>query len=744
MTVGNFFDNETGIRPTRLADWLDAACSENGHAGIPRILLPMIQRGSVWKPHQVMDLWDTLLRGMPVGSMMASEKKDGRAIDLNRRTLKAITSEKPALALLDGQQRTMAMLLAWPRAPADMERRIWIDLADAPPADKLFRYNVTTKNQPFGFERAGPSGQPVGKLSREDRRKALEKFTASHGDLPNKFAERRDRLWAKARPFRGRLPLDLRQLIRCHEEGALRAYVAAQLAEIEGDAISATVAENLERLIASLSHFNRLHLPIIDVPDQHYDGKSDAIPGSQDPALAVLFQRIGTGGTALSNADYVFSVLKHHNPECHSLVQAALNKENIAALFEPVTLVTTAVRLTAAQLGAADYPKIDKHQFAQLMKIPEFLSSFNRNIASDGPFLTQLSGLLHAMRYDGSEGDIGLPKHALCLIDLPVLEAMLLWMQNCYISEIDAATRFRLVRFAIYWRLAVIDRDKADKLVFELLKKHTSPSAFPEEDLVHRLIENELALPMVAPETYTADKEVLGKLIHCPPHTSEDAHRILRGWERFDVDVLLGGNEAIDGEQRKMLEAALKLYRRFANGAGPHWNYRHTLLLWLQRAYVWKTFEDTPALPGSDDETPYDFDHIIPANDWSGWTGYSKDHDPNCLPFYRRDRGQPAEQWIGNSIGNVRVWESSDNRSLGKTSPADRLNSDEDRAATVVGNDEDWEACESDRKWTSELAAAFQQAIETRTFNLYNKLCADLNFDQHSFYSESSSTPSTQ
>ncbi len=738
MTASDFFNNETGIRPTRLADWLDAACSKNGHAGIPRILLPMIQRGSVWKPHQVMDLWDTLLRGMPVGSMMASEKKDGRAIDLNKRTVQPITNEMPALALLDGQQRTMAMLLAWPRAPVDMERRIWIDLADAPPADKLFRYHFTTKNQPFGFQRAGPSGQAVGKLSREDRRKALEPFLMPPSTMPDKFAERRDWLWARARPFRGKLPLDLRELIRRHEERELRAYVGAELAEIKGDAIEATVSENLERLIACLARFDRLHLPIIDVPDQHYDGSSDETPESRDPALAVLFQRIGTGGTALSNADYVFSVLKHHNPECHSLVQAALDDENIATLFDPVTLVTTAVRLTAAHLGAADYPKIDKHQFAQLMKIPEFLSSFNSNIASNGPFLNRLSALLHAMRHDGSQGDIGLPKHALCLIDLPVLEAMLLWMQHCHISEIDPATRFRLVRFAIYWRLAVIDRDKADKRIFELLKEHTGLSTFPEKEMVRCLVENELALPMVAPETYTADKEVLGKLIQCPSPKTDDAHRIVRGWERFDVDVLRGSNDAIDGEQRKMLEAALKLYHRFANGTGPRLDYRHKLLLWLQRAYVWQTFEDTPALPGSDDEAPYDFDHIVPQDDWNDWTGSSKDGNPNCLPFYRQDRRQRAEQWIGNSIGNLRVWESSDNRSLGKLSPADRLTSDKDRAATVIGNDEDWEACKSGRHWTRERAAAFQQTIENRTFNLYNKLYIDLNFDENTYYAGTS------
>lgn len=48
--------------------------------------LPSIQRGFVWKPKQVEDLWDSLLRGYPVGSFLFSR-----------------AGEK--LHLMDGQQR---------------------------------------------------------------------------------------------------------------------------------------------------------------------------------------------------------------------------------------------------------------------------------------------------------------------------------------------------------------------------------------------------------------------------------------------------------------------------------------------------------------------------------------------------------------------------------------------------------------------------------------------------------------
>ena len=35
------------------------------HSGVE---LPSIQRGFVWKPKQIEDLWDSILRGYPIGS----------------------------------------------------------------------------------------------------------------------------------------------------------------------------------------------------------------------------------------------------------------------------------------------------------------------------------------------------------------------------------------------------------------------------------------------------------------------------------------------------------------------------------------------------------------------------------------------------------------------------------------------------------------------------------------------------
>ena len=73
----NLFSIHKDIEIVRLADWLDWA---GGRKRDRFIALPMIQRGSVWQPHQIIDLWDSLLQGMPIGSMMVSELQHGTPV----------------------------------------------------------------------------------------------------------------------------------------------------------------------------------------------------------------------------------------------------------------------------------------------------------------------------------------------------------------------------------------------------------------------------------------------------------------------------------------------------------------------------------------------------------------------------------------------------------------------------------------------------------------------------------------
>lgn len=76
------------------------------------VLIPAIQRGLVWKPRQVELLWDSILRGFPIGSFMLSDTKDN----------------PNQYHLIDGQQRFNAISLGY-NVDTNPRAVLWIDIA---------------------------------------------------------------------------------------------------------------------------------------------------------------------------------------------------------------------------------------------------------------------------------------------------------------------------------------------------------------------------------------------------------------------------------------------------------------------------------------------------------------------------------------------------------------------------------------------------------------------------------------
>lgn len=797
--VENFFID--AVRIVKLIDWLDWAIGKKTTNGKWTIVLPMIQRGSVWKPHQVIDLWDTVLRGMPFGGLMASHipvSATGRKISFFQPVdRKLVTLEAPGgLSLIDGQQRTLAMLLAWPGIDKQMSRRLWVDFGDDDKYDHLLRLHVTTDTHPFGFKIGGPSGEAIAKLTLAERRYAAatyaDRLALIKEELGNQYQASNFLHDDEVAPWKSELALDLRKLIEKFrlDEQAFDAYVIDEIAMIRNnlmkritlireksgpqfskydDSLSKAIINHLEKRLDTISKItsdtlnHRIetlklglrrmfhhHFPIIEVPTEMLDALSE--DDSKDPPLAVLFKRIGTGGTDLKTADYVFSVIKHLNPNCHSLVEQQLSHPRIAAIFTPTTIVMTAVRFTAAKLGFDDHAVLDKRQFTRLMRGNHklkngdtdeltFLKEFNKQIAVDGEFVKFLNEVLNELSYvaGGENGmeDVGLPKHALALIEISALEVILFWLQkNLGHTKVTLhENRHKIVRFLLCWHLAVLESSKASVLCFRELSnpKYVANNNFPEELLFNKMVDQKLALPLRSPSEL---QEIAGLT-----HSSVDV-KGLRGWRRFSIST----DGCADNERDRLIQA-VELYKRWWSLRG---NYSHTLLLWLQRDYVFHKFESMPAQPGLDDETPFDFDHICPESHWNNWTGRTGGN--RLISFHDPDGGTDGGgHWrLGNAIGNVRVWDSSDNRSDSDASPNIKLKFQslaeqnemplpscstnelrdifQDSAISVgVGLSMDerpaWIACspisDDPKHWDIDRALAFQKAIELRTFNLY-------------------------
>lgn len=748
------FSDESRIDHIAIADWLNSCVEED--ADVP-IVLPMVQRGSVWKPAQIIDLWDSLLRGFPVGSFMLEEV---RADIIVRRVGQSNSqrSGRDAFGLLDGQQRTLSMLIGWPNKP-EMDRRIWVDFADDPAPEHLFRYRVTTENHPFGFDRGNPSSR----LRLSDRQKAMCVYEEQNGRLEvGKFPD-----FKRASPYHSKLSLaiDLTKLISCYidaprseeewstiitdllkgisnwtvnldDDGNLKATKVAlqQMAELVS---SDAVQNRIKDMHAALGRMLRLELPLLLIETDRIHPGLEANDG--DPALAILFKRVGTNGTALTNEDYIFSVIKFHCPETHDLVEEMrLTKNtgdrdyNLAGLLTATGIVTTAVRLAVALWSSdqksplPDQEVLDKQQFSRLLRTTKgkgtsdsFLESAFLPLIGYGKTDCKLAklfaGVGQQLRYRGFD-DIGIPPYGLWILDRPLIQVLIYWMEivGGEPDQITIDERAELIRFVLFWHVCVNDSGKASRIAYTEFHRETEPTGSMFRRTYERLVKDGVAMRVYSPD----------KLESLIPETISvsrtDRSRLLVNWKRFQDTE--GDSDSI--------RAARQFYARWWGTGRGH---RHPILLWLQRNTV-SNFPGSP-VAGREEETPFDYDHILPSSHWSGWRGVPG--NDRILDFLADANGD-RNYWVtGNSIGNIRVWLSGHNRSDGDASPRRKFagRREGDLEPSLIGNVELWKKCspndeQKKHHWDAERTRAFQEAVETRAFDLYKLFYTQARFGQ--------------
>jgi hypothetical protein len=722
------------------------------------VVLPMIQRGSVWKPHKVLDMWDTMLRGMPLGAMMSTSVAKGtRVFSLVDR--KTIDADEGVTSLLDGQQRSLAILSGWPIFEEQLHRPVvvWVDIDDEPQGEYRFRLIATTRMQPFGYERINMGGVPLSKLTTRDRRlanlvynsddKALDIWQLWKSDayMPwkSRFAVRiseLDNLDDPEKFITNKVRQRIDKLKACIESNKIKDYDKETIRAIDANLNSKlkvlelinddvtklkSVIENAKNILLAINGLYKIEFPIIPVSDKHIrDG--DDIQG--DPALAVLFKRVGSGGQELTNGDYIFSVIKHYSPGTHKLVEDLLQDENnnpstVAALYQQTDLVLAAVRFTLlklrnshdakdlkAKLALADRANLDKKDFAKLVKNEgDFIKHFEEVIRVDGEFSRALRISLNTIAYSTTSFPKGLPEHALpWLIDLNMFDVLLAWVCQADENEINMSN-LRMVRFLLWGMLCIVgDKAKASELCIKLLDE-SKFNHFPDVELMKILIDSDIAHPCPSPD----ELNMIDGLIKSNDSTGEG--EVLCGWSRFQVSGLA------DSDKFKP-----EIYKRWWK---MRRDYHHPMLLWLQRDYVHSTFGVEPPLAGMLDETPYDFDHILPARYWRDFRG------PKGTPeFLHSKTSDDAKSLVGNALGNVRIWSSRENRSDGDSLPHVKLDTKIKLDSSLITLDQPWFASDvnvddSFLYWTRERTKNFQQAVEKRTFALYRKFYQELAFE---------------
>jgi len=143
------------LSPRQIAAWFspEARALETSLPIIASI--PRLQRGLVWNAGQIEILWDSLLRGFPIGSLVVCQRIPGQD-DGN--------DESISHHLVDGQQRSHAVATGFedPYATsgtpgdASCSSILWIDLLpEMPPnSTREFLVRLTTSAHPWGFRRS--------------------------------------------------------------------------------------------------------------------------------------------------------------------------------------------------------------------------------------------------------------------------------------------------------------------------------------------------------------------------------------------------------------------------------------------------------------------------------------------------------------------------------------------------------------------------------------------------------------
>lgn len=357
------------------------------------VSLPTVQRGFVWKPAQIENLWDSLLRGYPVGAFVLSE------------------AENNTLHILDGQQRATAICLGFAKETFRDSQdyyKVFIDL-QLPQADdnRKYVFRVISKSHPWGYRWQ----ENTKTLTAENIRKAmdlyedisdplnapLEKFFPYDADLPvplhyflnasaakssmedlvliNKIKEEYNHWkvifqnWKKenAESLSG---LDEQEIENEIDIKIINIYKAVRemLHPIKGQKIPALYM-NLDKLL--------------NTTEQEDSDSSDEIEN--------LFVRLNSGGTQLSGEELNYSILKAHlKREVQDEIEKACKQ-----LFKPSRFITVAFRLYQQSIKEGNQPD------ALTMRIKP--KQFQRTISKKAN--TFQTFILNLIRKEDFEGD---------------------------------------------------------------------------------------------------------------------------------------------------------------------------------------------------------------------------------------------------------------------------------------------------------------------------------------------------
>ena len=361
--------------------------------------IPPFQRGLVWNPAQIEVLWDSLMRGIPIGTITLIGYKENSSYKQG--------NTNATHGIFDGQQRFHAISLGiktqflFAEEPSSL---LWLDLlpefGSVQSCSRKFFLYLTTPGQPWGYRINDGESETRNKLlDAADRSRALEEI--NFGGDPVKEKPTPQEMW----PVKAGLPVPLAFLWHlreknqgitmesitepskqfCKESDRWHEYFCKEppwykhfCKEIKDSNKREKLECNLKNYINEglrVAHTSKVVVSI--VPETFNLKKDDENDQTADSDIAVFFSRLNRSGTLPSQEDINYSILKSIVPELVQIDKIAENR------MRPARLATISMRFYFAVYQKEwrnDIKRKDVFELSQKREFKEFINNFAEKI----------------------------------------------------------------------------------------------------------------------------------------------------------------------------------------------------------------------------------------------------------------------------------------------------------------------------------------------------------------------------
>ncbi len=661
-----------------------------------KVELPALQRGFVWKASQIESLWDSILRGFPIGSFLLSRSEDEK------------------LFLLDGQQRATSLAIGfynpWEKTLNEKNNFwslknipiVWIDLN---PSEKTntqkFVIRVITQSHPWGYQRKDNNSI----LSVSDRRNALKIFRENPDNENGGYIQLSP---IKVFPYDSNLPVPLSFLIKSiseHKEN-LKSYLIELCREHLPINIKTKHSENDEKnyldkltdviyssefdnnIFNAIVNLEQVVVPAIVIKQEILKAEDEQT--GEDPTL---FVRLNSSGTRIVGEELIYSIYKASFPEAKKLV------ENIGASFVAPSLVISLVsRLALSEINENNYPySISVNDFRKRIKDEKFKTKLRELIGneSNSPASLLFNKALEILL---SKNDFEIPPVLVKSIVKGSPDLFLLLLQWIKFHDGVISKEVNKNILATLTALTWFGRDNT-KYVRELWNIINTKEFWTKQNLSIPYLNKKdfIMYPMIHPATLkiyllqsVVEENVLWENLYPPAD-----NKILKTFS-------------------SILNTELEQETEIANATKGMWDnfmnklfWCKPLVLFAQRKYINDSFGEFNQMETLEDtNTPWDWDHIYPAS----WV-YAKWYiNPN------------TKHWT-NAIGNFRAMSLEENRSENNSlSPCDRLVNVREQSFVKESDWEYWEKIKGRiNDGDSEMIKIHLSAIVHRLCNIYEE-----------------------